>query len=156
MEILIGETNLNDRIKERINGHKANREFLKLAAINVDLARELKLNKGLTYNCKDRSLFNMRLPNGENVFNKCCTYKHQEAITLLVTHYVVLKNNLLEPTSLHTIVEKVNTAYKPLTENLRSRSIRTCLKAGYSRKIFEYDDQSDIIKPKYLPTEIEL
>ena len=138
--------------------HKKNEAFLKLALTNVKLAKDLGLREGLTYDCTDRTYFNIRLPNNERVFKKYCGYDFQESRTIAVYHYLSLKNNTEVPVNLERVVSEVSTAYPPLTTSLRCRCIRNCLSGPhkYSRKLFEFDASKNTVKPKILPVDIEL
>jgi len=138
--------------------HRKNEDFLKLAIANVNLSKELNLKEGLTYDCHDSYFFNIRMPNGENIFKKHCKYVFPEARLVVTGHYIFLKNNWIEvPVSIEKVVDEVSAPYQPLTENLKCGFIRKCLTGRvYSGKIFKCNALGNTIRPKYLPTNIEL
>ena len=153
-EVILEDCFIDENIKQK---HKKNEAFLKLALMNVKLAKELDLREGLTYDCTDRIYFNVRLPNNENVFNHFCGYDFKEAKVVVAGHYFFLKNDWKVPVNIDKAVNEISTIYPPLTAKLNSRQIRNSLSGphNYTRKLFESDPIRNI-KPKYLPVRIEL
>lgn len=159
MEILIDESVLDECLKDDSirHKHRENREFLKLALTNVNLARRLNLKEGLTYNCEDGSLFNVSLPSGKNALYSMCGYRSHEPRVVIASHYVFLKNGWLEPVDLDDVVNEVNTAYPPITLTLSCGKIRRGLtECSYSKRLFSHDMPRNTIKPIFLPIDIRL
>jgi hypothetical protein len=157
MEILVEGMNLDEYFKDDSTRekHRKNKELLKLAVANIDLARKLNLKKGLTYDCTDGSVFNVRLPTGERILSRSCSYEHPESKFTVSAHYVFLRNGWLEPVDIGKVVDEISTAYPPLTSNLKCHFIRNSLKSpAYSRKLFECSDSGNKIRPIYLPVKI--
>lgn len=98
------------------------------------------------------------MSNNERIFHKHCRYEFPETRLVVTTHYVFLKNNWIEvPVSIDKVVDEISSPYQLLTENLKCGFIRKCLTDRiYSRKIFKCNALGNTIKPKYLPTNIEL
>lgn len=145
----------DENIKQK---HKRNEDFLKLALTNVELARDLGLREGLTYDCTDRTYFEIRLPNNEEIFHQICGYDFKEAKVIVACHYFFLKNDWKVPVKLDKVVDEISAIYPPLTEKLSNRQIHNTL-AGppvYARKLFESDPTRNTVRPRYLPVRIEL
>jgi hypothetical protein len=159
MEIAI-ETILEDYFRDEDirQKHRKNETFLKLAIKNVAMARRLNLRGGLVYDCRDRTYFNIILPNNETVFKGYHKYDFPEVKTVVACHYVFLKHKWIEDhVNLNEFVDEVFIAYPPLTRNLNCSSIRDRLTGhAYSEKLFEHDESKSIVRPRYLPTKIEL
>jgi len=147
------ENYLEESIKDK---HRKNEDFLKLAITNVKLARKLNFKEGLTYDCTDNTFFYVTLPSGENVFRGYKKYSFPEVRFVITSHYVLLKNKWFEPANIDDFVFEVDEAYKPFTNSFSRRFIRTAIYRGYSDKIFEVNEISNRIKPKYLPVDIKL
>ncbi len=160
MEIPIEEMEMekfivDENIRQK---YRKNEDLLKIALMNVNLAKCLNLKEGLIYECKDSYYFNIRTPNNEKVFNKGCRYGLPEVKSVIASQYVFLTNNWIEvPVNMEIIIDQMYKYPKISTENLRPGSIRNSLTSrNYSNKIFEYDRIRNALKPRYLPIDIEL
>jgi hypothetical protein len=159
MEILVEGVNLDEYFKDDATRekHRKNKEFLNLAVTNISLARKLNLERGLTYDCSDGSVFNIRLPTGERILNRRCSYEHLEPRFTVSAHYAFLRNGWLESVDIEKVIDEISTAYPPLTLTLGCHFIRSSLKRpAYSRKLFECNASKTTIRPIYLPVKIEL